>query len=269
MKAQKHDELEIPPEVRTAVLSGFDINHYGISPDNLLAVAKVAVEAFRLPAEGAEGNCYRCGGPNPNWYAPSPEWNAVMRGGSIDGPWEFSELICPTCYCILATERGIINTFRVGAKPGRVMVELELTTPSGRVWNPKTDLWESSEGMADVEDIDAQLIELVLAWVDQLEELDDAAYWHIGGEIKKRINETGRAIHKLVKKRRKIVSENRDPICVDAEHKRAGLVRSGDPDGVYASTNTCHNKHCQADAIEWANDITGLHDARFYPDPQS
>lgn len=59
-----------------------------------------------------------------------------------------------------------------------------------------------------------------------------------------------------------------DPICTDANHARTGLVRSGDPEGVHASTYVCDNKHCQADAIEWANAVTGLNDARFYPDPQ-
>ena len=63
-----------------------------------------------------------------------------MRGGSIDGPWEYDETICPTCFCTLADERGVAMRFRVDA--AECLVELETVTPSGRVWNAETDLWE-------------------------------------------------------------------------------------------------------------------------------
>ncbi|WCB94471.1 hypothetical protein DSM104299_03208 [Baekduia alba] len=102
-------------------------------------------------AEHPETTCRRCGGPNVSWFAPSPLWNAVMRGGSIDGPWEFDELICPTCFCILAEERGIASTWRVHAET--INVELETVTPTGRVWDPETDLWvESSVDPPDDQD---------------------------------------------------------------------------------------------------------------------
>lgn len=87
----------------------------------------------------SESVCHRCAGPNVSWSAPSPLWNAVMRGGSIDGPWEFDELICPTCFAVLAEERGVASGWRIDARD--VAVELETITPSGRVWSPERMLW--------------------------------------------------------------------------------------------------------------------------------
>lgn len=86
--------------------------------------------------------CRRCGGPNVSWFAPSPLWNAVMRDGSINGPQEFDELICPTCFAVLAEERGVANGWRLTAT--RVHVELETVTPSGRVWDAETDMWRET-----------------------------------------------------------------------------------------------------------------------------
>lgn len=65
-----------------------------------------------------------------------------MRGGSINGPWEFGELICPTCFMVLAEERGIASGWRLHAT--EVHAELETTTPSGRVWDDDTDLWKEA-----------------------------------------------------------------------------------------------------------------------------
>lgn len=96
------------------------------------------------PQEHPELQCRRCGGPNRSWHAPSPLWNAVMRGGSIDGAWEFDELICPTCFMVLAEERGVAEAWRLDARV--VHVDLELTTPSGRTWDAETDLWRDGEG---------------------------------------------------------------------------------------------------------------------------
>lgn len=97
-----------------------------------------------------EETCRRCGGANVIWCAPSPLWNAVMRGGSIDGPWEFNELICPACFITLAEERGIAGEFVVDARV--VSVELETVTPSGRVWDAEAMLWrESSRAPVDAE----------------------------------------------------------------------------------------------------------------------
>lgn len=88
----------------------------------------------------SEETCRRCGGQNIDWAAPSPLWNAVMRGGSINGPWQFSEIICPSCFAILAEGSGIASGWRLDATD--VQVELETVTPSGRTWNPDTWLWE-------------------------------------------------------------------------------------------------------------------------------
>jgi hypothetical protein len=94
------------------------------------------------PQAYPEETCRRCGGPNVGWFAPSPLWNAVMRGGSINGPQEFGELICPTCFCVLAEERGIASVWRLHAQA--VHVELETTTPSGRIWDATVDLWRDA-----------------------------------------------------------------------------------------------------------------------------
>lgn len=87
-----------------------------------------------------ESVCQRCNGFNPVWTAPSPLWNYVMRGGSIDGIEVFS-VVCPSCFVILARERGIDATgWRFQAMD--VTVELETVTPTGRVWNPETWMFE-------------------------------------------------------------------------------------------------------------------------------
>lgn len=91
---------------------------------------------------GAE-QCRRCGHANPSWFAPSPLWNAVMRGGSINGEPEFSDMVCAACFIELANDRDIAHGFRVTAEV--VNVELETTTPSGRVWDSERFLWVAAE----------------------------------------------------------------------------------------------------------------------------
>lgn len=88
-----------------------------------------------------ESTCRRCGRSNIPWTAPSPLWNYVMREGSIDGPWKYGELICPVCFAELALRRGVAASWRF-APSTPVDVDLELVTPSGRVWNAETWLWE-------------------------------------------------------------------------------------------------------------------------------
>lgn len=95
-------------------------------------------QARETPIDSEE-ICHRCGGANRSWSAPSPLWNAVMRGGSINGPWEFGEIICPTCFMVLAEERGIASGWWLHAQV--VHVELETVTPSGRVWDEALNLW--------------------------------------------------------------------------------------------------------------------------------
>src|SRR6187549_3921204 len=87
----------------------------------------------------SEDYCHRCGGPNTIWDAPSPLWNEVMRGGDINGNWQFDEIICPTCFMILAEKAGIATGFRVVAT--QVKKDLQTVTPSGRVWDEKEWMW--------------------------------------------------------------------------------------------------------------------------------
>ena len=63
-----------------------------------------------------------------------------MRGGCINGPWEFGELICANCFMDLAEERGIAFMWEVSASG--VRVPLQTVTPSGRVWNEEARLWQ-------------------------------------------------------------------------------------------------------------------------------
>lgn len=126
-----------------------------LAENQALKKAPVRVVEQRSGTEGeddTETRCRRCNGPNVSWSAPSPLWNAVMRGGSIDGPWEFGELICPTCFAVLAEERGIADGWKVAATT--VHVPLETVTPSGRVWDESVGLWvlpESPERQPDDE----------------------------------------------------------------------------------------------------------------------
>lgn len=83
--------------------------------------------------------CMRCGGANPVWTAPSPLWNQVMRDGDINNPDKFS-VVCPACFAWLAEGAGIAFGWRFYATD--VRVKLQDVTPSGRVWNPDTWLFD-------------------------------------------------------------------------------------------------------------------------------
>ncbi|MDP9219991.1 MAG: hypothetical protein M3P23_05560 [Actinomycetota bacterium] len=112
-----------------------------------------------------EATCRRCGGGNVTWYAPSPFWNAVMRDEEPrTRPEPYNGIVCPTCFCLLAVERGLADGFRVSA--AKQPAELSLTTHAttggqmvgdviqgdvvsgragpGRVWDADRDLWVSS-----------------------------------------------------------------------------------------------------------------------------
>lgn len=86
-----------------------------------------------------EAICDRCGGKNPIWVAPSPLWNEVIRGGDINGS-EIYQFICPNCFIILAEEKHIAQGWRLYATD--IFVELQTITPTGRVWNDKTWLFD-------------------------------------------------------------------------------------------------------------------------------
>lgn len=87
--------------------------------------------------------CQRCGHENSVWFAPSPLWNAAMRGGSINGEPLYSDMVCAACFMVIAEEKGVAAHFRVTADI--VNVELETVTPSGRVWDADKWLWREAQ----------------------------------------------------------------------------------------------------------------------------
>lgn len=95
------------------------------------------------PAEHPEARCGRCGNPNVQWVAPSPLWNAVMRGGDIDGAEQYDGIVCPTCFALLAEAAGVASGWRLIAQDIRVV--LQTRTPSGRVWDEESWLWVPGE----------------------------------------------------------------------------------------------------------------------------
>jgi hypothetical protein len=70
-----------------------------------------------------------------------------MRGGSIDGEPLFDDMVCATCFTIIAKDAGVASMWRLTAD--EVHVELEVVTPSGRIWDEKARLWVApgNEGM--------------------------------------------------------------------------------------------------------------------------
>lgn len=98
--------------------------------------------AALTPSALSGEHCQRCGHNNPSWSAPSPLWNAVIRGGSIDGEPKFDDMVCAACFMELAEQQGIASDWTVKAR--NVAVPLETTTPSGRVWDEDKGLWVSA-----------------------------------------------------------------------------------------------------------------------------
>lgn len=86
--------------------------------------------------------CHRCQGRNVSWRAPSPLWNLVMRGGSINGDPLYDDLVCIGCFFELAENAGVAGLWSVTVSPEPE--GLETVTPSGRTWNPDTWLWETT-----------------------------------------------------------------------------------------------------------------------------
>jgi hypothetical protein len=91
-----------------------------------------------MTAERREGLCERCEREYRPWAAASPLWNAVVRGGCINGREEYA-FLCANCFMELAEQRGIATRFHLD---GEALVPLQTVTPSGRVWNPKATLFE-------------------------------------------------------------------------------------------------------------------------------
>lgn len=106
---------------------------------------------------GDPEHCHRCGAHNPCWHAPSPLWNAIMRGGSIDGDPIFGDMVCATCFTALAEERGLASIWRLTADV--VNVPLETVTPSGRVWDDRQGLWIDQSPPPTTQAIEAAAIE--------------------------------------------------------------------------------------------------------------
>jgi hypothetical protein len=85
--------------------------------------------------------CRRCQGPNVVWFAPSPLWNMVMRGNDINGEPLHDDLVCMACFVELASEVGVVGTWRLNVSPEPA--DLIKVTPSGRVWSDERQLWVS------------------------------------------------------------------------------------------------------------------------------
>lgn len=148
-----------PTPKQSAINAATHLLHsYSMGPDDLRpGVAAAIVKAVTVAlatgewspdvkydgtADTIETICNRCHGPNITWSAPSPLWNEVMRGGDINGPWQYGELICPICFARFAEAAGIADLWRFDA--ARVNVPLTTVTPSGRTWNAETWLWEDA-----------------------------------------------------------------------------------------------------------------------------
>jgi hypothetical protein len=98
--------------------------------------------------ERREGRCDRCEREYcANWSADSPLWNAVVRGGCINGREEY-RFLCPNCFMELAEDRGIVSMFAIS---GEALVPLQTVTPSGRVWNQKTRMFEGRKRCVTIE----------------------------------------------------------------------------------------------------------------------
>lgn len=106
-----------------------------------------AREDVRVGTLSDDERCRRCGNENTEWVAPHPLWNYVMRGNDIDGEWRYSEIVCVRCFIVLAHEAGLDGQWRLYLAPEPD--GLVYTTPSGRVWNPETWMWDEPADAVD------------------------------------------------------------------------------------------------------------------------
>lgn len=127
---------------KVEIIEGGRINDFRTVGTLLGEAIRRARLATLESSEDVESYCHRCGGPNITWCAPSPLWNAVMHDGSINGEWQYNEIICPICFAILAEDAGVGDLWRMYAE--RIEVPLATVTPSGRTWNNETWLWEEA-----------------------------------------------------------------------------------------------------------------------------
>lgn len=59
---------------------------------------------------------------------------------------------------------------------------------------------------------------------------------------------------------------DRDPICIEADHERKGIVTSGTEGDAHAAVNVCDRPECIEDAKLWVQEVTGL-EGVHRPDP--
>lgn len=117
-------------------------DHLGASQATGLGSAKAPEPHSRLGPSDAiprarEGTCERCQRPYRGWVAASPLWNAVVRGGSINGE-EVYAFLCPNCFMEIAEDSGIASGFQLRAASAS---GLETETPSGRFWSDHQFRW--------------------------------------------------------------------------------------------------------------------------------
>lgn len=142
-------EAHLLEGVRRGYLQVVGVDDNGETLYRLTDAGRAYVEAMPTgavpgkPAEHPEARCGRCGNPNVQWVAPSPLWNAVMRGGDIDGAEQYDGIVCPTCFALLAEAAGVASGWRLIAQDIRVV--LQTRTPSGRVWDEESWLWVPGE----------------------------------------------------------------------------------------------------------------------------
>ncbi|MEA3042952.1 MAG: hypothetical protein QOH47_790 [Sphingomonadales bacterium] len=67
-----------------------------------------------------------------------------MRGGSIDGEPIYGDMVCATCFTVIAEAKGIASRWRL--QPDVLNVALETVTPSGRTWDSDRWLWADPAG---------------------------------------------------------------------------------------------------------------------------
>lgn len=87
--------------------------------------------------EKREGRCELCSREYRVWVAASPLWNAVVRGGCINGEEQFNYL-CAGCFMGLAEDMGVASFFCLTAV---YSTDLQTVSPSGRVWDEEQFLW--------------------------------------------------------------------------------------------------------------------------------
>ena len=87
-----------------------DLKDQPSSRDGHTHETREAVESNPLIPQGASPGtiCQDCGGDNPVWFAPSPDWNLVLGGPEAKG--DPGGMLCPNCYIRRAEAAGLRPT---------------------------------------------------------------------------------------------------------------------------------------------------------------